>query len=109
MPILETWEESENAWKCGDRNPNFFVVSDMYNEWNRWNRVEASPWFVNGDVLTDLVAMLLDWPEWCVYVALGEGGLTVFRNRILYEGTLFDGCVSIGDLADRCTSKKPRT
>ncbi len=107
MPILETWEESENAWKSGVRNPDFFVVSDMYNEWNRWNRVEASPSFVNGNLLTELVAMLLSWPEWCVYLALVDGGLTVFRNRILYEGSLFEGSDSISDLADRCASKKP--
>ena len=108
MPILETWEESEDAWKSGDKNPDFFVVSDMYNQWNRWNMVEASPWLVNGDLLTELVAMLLNWPEWCIYLALMDGGLTVFRNRILYEGTLFEDCASIGDLSDRCASKKPR-
>jgi len=107
MPILETWEESEDAWKAGDKKPDFFVVSDMYNERYRWNKVEASPWLISGNALTDLLAMLLDWPEWCVYLALVEGGLTVFRNRILYEGEIFEGCTSIGDLADRCASKKP--
>jgi hypothetical protein len=108
MPILETWEESEDAWKSGNQNPDFFVVSDMYNSRFRWNRVEASPWLVNGDLLTELVAMLFNWPEWCIYLALIDGGLTIFRNRILYEGTLFEGCASIGDLAARCASKKPR-
>ena len=106
MPILETWEESEDAWKPGNQNPDFYVVSDMYNKRYRWNRVEASPWLINGDALTDLLAMLLDWPEWCIYFALVDGGLTIFRNRILYEGTVFEGCASISDLADRCASKK---
>ena len=107
LPILETWELSEDAWKSGTSNPDFFVVSDMWNQWSRWNRVESSPQYINTDVLTELVTMLLDWTDWCVYLALREGGLTVFSNRILYEGNLFQGAESIEVLAERCAMKEP--
>jgi hypothetical protein len=102
LPILETWELSEDAWKPGAQEPDFFVVSDMYNEWDRWHRIEASPSLVNGDLLSELIALLLSWPDWCLYMALKVGGLTVFRDRILYEGKTFDGSGSIADLAARC-------
>jgi hypothetical protein len=104
VPILGTWELSENAWKRGAHKPDFFVVDDMYNEWDRWHRIEASPSLVNDDLLSELVALLLSWPDWCLYIALTVGGLTVFRDRILYEGKTFDGSGSIADLAARCGS-----
>jgi hypothetical protein len=105
MPILPTWWMSSALWKPGAPRPEFYVVSDMPNRRCRWNRVETrSPWLVNDDLLDDIVQMLLDWPEWCVYFALVKGGLTVFSNRILYEGPLFEGSTSIGDLVDRCAS-----
>jgi hypothetical protein len=104
MPILDNWELSKDAWKFGMRNPDFFVVSDMWNAWNRWSRVESSPQLINPELLTELVATLMDWPGWCVYLALKKGGLTVFADRILYEGPFFEGSVSIADLANRCAS-----
>src|SRR5271154_266464 len=107
LPMLETWELSEDAWEVAtDKNPDFFVVDEMWNSWSRWNRVEASPHLVNRDLLTEMIAMLLDWPGWCVYMALGKGSLTVFSNRILYEGDLFQGCETLTDLSTHCGSAK---
>jgi len=107
MPILENWEASESAWKAAERNPDFFIVDDMWNQWSRWNRVEAAPWLVTADLLDDLTQMLPMFPKWCVYFALTEGGLTVFQDRILYEGALFSGASSIDDLSRRCESTNP--
>jgi hypothetical protein len=107
IPILEDWESSEKAWKGGTSNPDFFVVSDMYNEYNRWNRVEADPWFVTTPLLHDLVAMVRRWPGWCVYLALVKGGVTILEDRILYEGELFAGATSVEELGARCYTAKP--
>jgi hypothetical protein len=108
-PILDDWEASEHAWRDGTSNPDFFVVSDMYNEYDRWNRVEASPWFVNTQLLHDLIAMVQQWPGWCVYLALVQGGLTVLGDRILYEGDLFAGASSVPELGERCASTRTPT
>jgi hypothetical protein len=51
--------------------------------------------------------MLPTFPGWCVYFALTEGGLTVFPDRILYEGGLFSGSASIDDLGNRCGATRP--
>ena len=107
MPILDDWEASEAAWPAAEADPQFFVVDDMWNQWSRWNRVEADPWLVTADLLVDVTQMLPMFPEWCVYFALTEGGLTVFQDRILYEGALFSGASSIDDLSNRCDSTKP--
>jgi hypothetical protein len=101
-PLLADWESSEAAWQPETRDPEFFVVDDMWNEWSRWTRVEAAPWRVNANLLVDIVRMVRDFPGWCVYLALEEGGLTVFGDRILFEGTLFAGSDSIDDLGTRC-------
>lgn len=107
MPICEDWESSEAAWQFETSDPDFFVPDDMWNQWSRWNRVEASPWLVNNRLLWDLVLMVPAFSDWCVYLALEAGGLTVFGNRILYEGELFIGSQSIDDLGNRCQSVKP--
>jgi hypothetical protein len=51
--------------------------------------------------------MVQDFPGWCVYLALHEGGLTVFGDRILFEGTLFAGADSIDGLGTRCETTSP--
>jgi hypothetical protein len=107
MPILADWESSEAAWKGGTRHPDFFVVADMWNEWNRWNRVEASPYLVNARLLRELVLMVKGFSGWCVYLALEKGGLTLFDDRILYEGEEFARSQSIDDLGIRCQFATP--
>jgi hypothetical protein len=106
IPLLDDWESSERGWKAGSSNPDFFVVSDMYNQYDRWNRVEASPWLVNTKLLHDLVAMVQRWPGWCVYLALVQGGLTVLGDRILHEGDFFAGASSVAELGERCVAAK---
>jgi len=106
MPILDDLETSEEAWHGGTKNPDFFVVADMWNEYNRWNRVETSPWLVNISLLHELIAMVRTWPGWCVYLALVQGGVTVLGDRVLYEGDLFAGATSLKDLIQRCALSK---
>jgi hypothetical protein len=106
LPILDDWESSDKAWKPAALKPDFFVVSDMNNEHDRWNRVEASPWRVNIHLLRDLIALVQRWPDWCVYLALTRGGLTVLGDRVLHEGELFAGASSVEELGERCLSTK---
>lgn len=106
LPILEDWETSEEAWKGGSPEPDFFVVDEMYNEHDRWNRVETSAIMIGTKLLHDLVSFVRHWPGWCVYLSLGPGGLTILRDRILHEGNLFTGASRIAELGKRCESVK---
>lgn len=100
MPILDTYEETLHEWRGGDAKPDFFVVDDdMYG---LSVRVEAS-WTLTKPVLLEELAMFLkQCQEWSVYLALIKGGLFIFHDRILYEGTFFAGCSSVEDLYHRC-------
>jgi len=105
--IRDSAEQSTEVWS-GDgimhaRHPDFYVVSDIWNYWSRWIRIEGSLRLIKRPLLDELAMTLLPLPGWCLYLALTKGGLTVFSNRILFEGPAFAGCASIDDLYQRCT------
>lgn len=100
MPILDNYEESQNARHSSESNPDFFVVDDdMYG---MSVRVEAACTLSRPVLLEELTMFLKQCKEWCVYLALIKGGLWVFHDRILFEGTFFAGCSSVEDLYHRC-------
>ena len=102
MPILDSYEESREARPGCDEKPAFFVVDDdMYG---LSVRVEASWTLVKPALLEELSMFLKQCQEWCVYLALIKGGLFIFHDRILYEGTSFAACCSVDDLYRRCNS-----
>jgi hypothetical protein len=56
MPILDTYEESNDAWRAGAKDPDFFVVDDdMYG---LSVRVEASWNLAKRALLGELVMFL---------------------------------------------------
>jgi len=100
IPILDSYEESYDASRGGKTKPDFFVVDDdMYG---MSVRVEAPCTLAKPAVLEELVMFLKQCKEWSVYLALVKGGLWVFHDRILFEGSFFVGCCSIKDLYHRC-------
>jgi hypothetical protein len=99
-PIVDSDEESLNDWRFINREPDFFVVDDdMYG---MSVRVEANCHLAKPALLEELTMLLNQFEEWCVYLALVKGGLFVFHDRILFEGTFFSGCCSVEDLYRRC-------
>jgi hypothetical protein len=100
MPILDSYEESQDDWRVSDRRPDFFVVDDdMYG---LSVRVEAPCTLAKPVLLEEMAMHLKQFEEWCVYLALIKGGLWVFHDRILFEGPFFAGCCSVKDLYHRC-------
>jgi hypothetical protein len=100
LPVLDTYEDSEEAWQGGHNHPDFFVVDDdMYG---LSVRVEASWTLAKPALFEELAMFLAQCREWCVYFALIKGGLFIFHNLVMYEGTFFAGCTSVEDLYERC-------
>ena len=100
LPILDTYEESANKWPPGNRKPDFFVLDDdMYGN---SVRVEATAALVKPPLLDEVLMLLIPLRDWSVYLALIDGGLWVFRDRVLFEGSFFADCVSLADLYHRC-------
>jgi hypothetical protein len=100
LPILDSYEESENEWHFATRKPDFFVVDD--DIYRNSVRVEASSALVKPPLLDELLMFLIPLRDWSVYLALIKGGLWVFRDRVLVEGTFFADCGSVPDLYNRC-------
>jgi len=100
VPILDSYEESYYASRGGNTRPDFFVVDDDMYEMSV--RVEAACNLVKPALLEELAMYLKQCQAWCVYLALIKGGLWVFHDRILFEGTFFAGCCSVEDLYHRC-------
>lgn len=100
MPIIENYDPILHNPEPGASKPEFFVVDDdMYG---LSVRIEASWTMAKPVLLEELAIFLKTCPEWCVYLALIKGGLFVFHDRILYEGTFFSGCSSVEDIYHRC-------
>jgi hypothetical protein len=99
MPILDSYEESQDDWQTSHPKPDFFVVDDdMYG---MSVRVEGACALAKPVLLEELAMLLQQFKEWCMYLALIKGGLWVFHDRILFEGPFFAGCCSVKDLYDR--------
>jgi hypothetical protein len=108
LSIRDSVEQSTEVW-CEDgstRHPDFYVVSDIWNYWSRWIRIESGLHLIKKPLLDELTMALLPLSGWCFYLALTKGGLTVFSNRILFEGAAFSGCSSVNDIYERCTLSK---
>jgi hypothetical protein len=102
MPIIENYDCMLHDPEPGASKPEFFVVDDdMYG---LSVRIEADWTMAKPVLLEELATLLKTCPEWCVYFALKKGGLFIFHDRILYEGTFFSGCNCIEDIYHRCTS-----
>jgi len=100
MPILDTYEASNDAWESTSKRPDFFVVDDdMYGN---SVRVEGDCTLVKPMLLHELLMLLAPLRDWSVYMALIKGGLWIFRDRILFEGNFFADCCSVPDLYHRC-------
>jgi hypothetical protein len=99
MPILDTYEKSEEAWRAASKKPDFFVVDeDIYRN---SVRVEADCTLVKPVLFDELLMLLVQFRDWSVYLALVKGGLWVFHDRIFFEGEFFADCCSVSDLYAR--------
>jgi hypothetical protein len=95
------WDPHPDLIPTADR-PEFFVVSDQYNDTDRFHRVETDRQMLKPGLLSEVIAMLKTTNGWIVYFALGTGGLVVSADSIGHEGELFAGCDSITELELRC-------
>jgi hypothetical protein len=100
--IPDSVEQSTEVWAGnGTHQPDFYVVSDIWNYWSRWLRIEAGLHLIKKPLLFEPAMTLMPFPSWCFCLALKEGGLTVFSNRVLFEVPAFAGCCSVTEIYRR--------
>jgi len=84
-------------------DPDFFVVDDMYNEYNRLSIVECNPSHINANLLNSLSEMIRNFPGWWVSFSLGDSGLFVTSETVLLGGRRFWDCRCLEEITDRCS------
>jgi hypothetical protein len=85
------------------RDPDFFVVDDMYNKHDRLSIVECAPKRISGSVIEALAEMMQSFPGWWVSFSLGDSGLRISSDAVLVGGRRFWDCDSAEEIAQRCS------
>jgi hypothetical protein len=84
------------------REPDFFVVDDLYNFHDRLSLVECDWKLISVDLIYSLAEMCQRFPDWKVKLSLGDSGLFVGENAVLVGGRRFWNCSTVEEVADRC-------
>ena len=104
--ITEEGDEPSDPWPVEDENPQFFVVEKWDHDGQRFIRVETDPPFITIHFLVDMIAMLSTLPDhWGVGVAIGDGYLMIFADKIMIEGPRLESCSDVRSLLDVCRHK----
>jgi hypothetical protein len=94
--------DDESFFKETVEDPDFFVVDDIYNDYDRLSTVECNPDLINADLINSLNEMTRNFPGWWVSFSLGDSGLFVSSAAVLLGGRRFWGCNSLQELGVRC-------
>jgi hypothetical protein len=84
------------------KNPEFFVVDDMYNEHDKISIVECAPANIDAVVIESLCAMMSIFSGWRVSFSLGDSGIVVYSDAVLVGGRRFWDCASVSEVSERC-------
>ncbi len=84
------------------KDPDFFVVDDMYNRHDRLSHVECDPSKIKAVLLESLVDMLRLFPDWWVSFSMDDSGLAIVSDAVLVGGRRFWDCTSISEIDARC-------
>jgi hypothetical protein len=99
--ITDGDEGAPGPWPVETLEPDFLVVDDMWNNWDRRVSVEVEqPQLVTLPVLHALREMIArDHPDWGVGVATEDGYILVTASEVLVKGSAYDSCETIRDVA----------
>ncbi len=96
-------DDSEPEFEEGVvEEPDFFVVDDMWNQYDRLSIVESEPRHITAELIESLTDMARGFPGWYVVIRLGDCGLNVFSDRVLVGGRRFWDCETVEEIASRC-------
>jgi hypothetical protein len=94
--------DDEGFFKETVEDPDFFMVDDIYNDYDRLSTVECNPDHINADLINSLREMTRNFPGWWVSFSLGDSGLFVSSEAVLLGGRRFWDCNSEQELGVRC-------
>ncbi len=100
--ITRDAEGPPRPWPVEAPDPQFFVVDDMWNDWDRVINVETEyPELVTLRLLAALRSVLVDnHPEWAVGIAMELGYILLTATKIQVGGEVLGSCRVAGDIVN---------
>ena len=109
--ITSDAEGPPRPWPVETADPEFFVVDDMWNDWDRVVTVETEhPQLITLPLMHRLRSVLAsDRPDWAVGLAIENGYVLLTATKIQVKGEVFRSCRVAGDIVDALAkTKDPR-
>ena len=88
----------------GDTDPDYYVVDDMWNEVDRYIRVEPGGNGTTPHFLRLMAQTLSAYPRWAVGFGFADGYLLVFTEKLMVKGQKFRDCHDFASVAAACIS-----
>lgn len=85
-----------------DYDPDFFVIDEMWNDVDKYIRVEPNGYHINLDLLTQTAQILKEHSEWAVGFGFEDGYLLVFAEKLMVKGERFRKCHDFASVAAAC-------
>jgi len=94
FPVGRSFEDTDEfleAWESGDANSVYWVIDDQYNdELYQYVEICASAQFT-AEWIVDIMTTLGRWPGWGIGIALKEGYVLIFADKLMVNGPCFAG------------------
>jgi hypothetical protein len=89
----------------GDESPDFFVVDELWNPVDKYVKVEPDhSSLITLELLSSLVEVLSDYPDWAIGLYLENGCVLVFPEKLMVKGPRFETCFDVVSVAAACTA-----
>lgn len=86
-------------WPVEALNPQFFVVDDMWNDWDRVVKIEVEDHrLISLNVLHALRQQLREHPDWAYVVAGVRGYVRITADAYMVEVSELTGCTSVDEV-----------
>jgi hypothetical protein len=98
--ITDAEDGPSSPWVIETEDPDFFVVDDMWNTWQRSIHVETErPWLIRLDAIKRIRDVLQKQPKpWTVSLATEAGYILVGVDNVIVSGPVYRRCKTVGDV-----------
>lgn len=99
-PITSADEGPPESWPVETLSPQFFVVDDMWNDWDRVVKIEVEDHRLISLAVLHALRMTLRerHPSWAYVVAGIRGFIRVTADAFMVGASELTGCASVGEV-----------
>lgn len=97
--ITDAPDGPPDPWHVENDDPDFLVLDDMWNDWERFVKIELKrPVLLTDRVVWAVWTVLATYPSWAVGIASEVGYLYISGGRASVKGSAFSRCRALGDV-----------